>query len=580
MKNKLIEKKGKFSIKKFFPQSKFDWKIYIIKTLPIIIGEIIFNLNGLLDNFMVSHIDGGIDALAYANTYTGIIYTIFFSIQAIGAMFVGQYYGRKDFDKVKQIMNLRIWMNLIIALSFAIPAWTLAKQMVHLIGGQGIKPQSELASTYYLMFIAINWVLTSFNFNTNMLLNETGHSKYAFVSACLTMLTNASINSICLYGFHKPAYYAAFGSIIAATVCFTSDSLFTYYKERKIFINVFKMFHITKPIAKQLLKRIPAMLIAIAGMLTLPTRMIIWSHAYPDNLSGGSGIGEKWMGINAVTILGLVESLSSVASAITSVCASNVSFFVATRLGESDFEGADKHAHSLRGFHALAGCCMSVLMIAVVFGIAYSPATTKGVGIGVSQRFYDVQRKDYIIEILNKSDILKNSDLLNSLGNDFTFTKGQNLAYDQWVASAVLATSKEFKETFLLCSATFIFFNPIWCWFYTSAALPAAGGRNIIGSITILATQWASFIWLIIITYGIVIPLHKTYTGYSDLSIPLELAYFMLFAFDFIRWLMFEIVALKTDWKRNITNEIEKQDPNFPSNIAEATATHDIVHKQ
>jgi len=57
---------------------------------------------------MVSHIDGGIDALAYANTYTGIIYTIFFSIQAIGAMFVGQYYGRKDFDKVKQIMNLRI----------------------------------------------------------------------------------------------------------------------------------------------------------------------------------------------------------------------------------------------------------------------------------------------------------------------------------------------------------------------------------------------------------------------------------------------------------------------------------------
>ncbi|HGS8484305.1 TPA: hypothetical protein ACMSHF_002260 [Neisseria gonorrhoeae] len=74
---------------------------------------------------------------------------------------------------------------------------------------------------------------------------------------------------------------------------------------------------------------------------------------------------------------------------------------------------------------------MSLLMIAVVFGIAYSPATTKGVGIGVSQRFYDVQRKDYIIEILNKSDILKNSDLLNSLGNNFTFTKGQNLAYDQ-----------------------------------------------------------------------------------------------------------------------------------------------------
>ncbi|SYV90628.1 Uncharacterised protein, partial [Metamycoplasma alkalescens] len=72
---------------------------------------------------MVSHIPSGIDALTYANTYTGIIYTIFFAIQGIAAMFVGQYFGRKEYDKVKQIINLRILLFLFITIAFSIVCW-------------------------------------------------------------------------------------------------------------------------------------------------------------------------------------------------------------------------------------------------------------------------------------------------------------------------------------------------------------------------------------------------------------------------------------------------------------------------
>ncbi|SYV90627.1 Uncharacterised protein, partial [Metamycoplasma alkalescens] len=109
-----------------------------------------------------------------------------------------------------------------------------------------------------------------------MLLNETGHSNYAFISASLTLIVNATINAILLYGFKGNAYYAAFGSIISGLVCLTSDLLFTYYKDRPIFINVLKIYYVTRPIAKQILKRIPAMLITIAAMITIPIRMIAW----------------------------------------------------------------------------------------------------------------------------------------------------------------------------------------------------------------------------------------------------------------------------------------------------------------
>ncbi|SYV90626.1 Uncharacterised protein, partial [Metamycoplasma alkalescens] len=84
------------------------------------------------------------------------------------------------------------------------------------------------------------------------------------------------------------------------------------------------------------------------------------------------------MGLSAVTILGLVESLSSIASAITSACSTNVSYFVAGNLGKNNFEEAEKHAYALRGFHAIAGFGMSMIMLVVVLIIAYSKTTVSG----------------------------------------------------------------------------------------------------------------------------------------------------------------------------------------------------------
>ncbi|CRH47583.1 Uncharacterised protein [Chlamydia trachomatis] len=40
-------------------------------------------------------------------------------------------------------------------------------------------------------------------------------------------------------------------------------------------LNIFKIYYITRPIAIQIVRRFPAMLITIAAMITLPIRMII-----------------------------------------------------------------------------------------------------------------------------------------------------------------------------------------------------------------------------------------------------------------------------------------------------------------
>ena len=111
------------------------------------------------------------------------------------------------------------------------------------------------------------------------------------------------------------------------------------------------------------------------------------------------------MGISGVTILGIVESLSSVASSITYACSNNVTYFVARHLGRDEFEEAEKHAYALRGFHTICGIISSVLMIGIIYVIAYLPSSAKGVQEYIGGYF--ANNNNASIDVGNNGTIVK-----------------------------------------------------------------------------------------------------------------------------------------------------------------------------
>ncbi|RMA77567.1 Na+-driven multidrug efflux pump [Metamycoplasma subdolum] len=516
----IVEKKQRKKIP-YLPQNKAEWKLYFLKTFPIVIGEIIFALNGFLDNFMVSHLPFGIDSLTYANTWTSIIYTIFFAIQGIAAMFVGQYWGKKEYSKVNQVMNMRFWLNVIVVFCFVIPIYIIPQDFITIIGGKDINAQALLNGKKYLILITFSWIITCYNFNTNMQLNETGHSKYAFSGAVVTLLTNVIINAVCLYGFKLPAYYAAVGSIISSVCCLISDQLWTWFKVRQIYMSIFKVFKISKPIAIQVLKRTPAMLVTIIAMIMLPCRMFLWARAFPE-----ASIGKKWMAISGVTVLGLVESMASIASAVTGAISSNVSFFVARELGHSNFDEAERNAKQLKGFHALFGFFMSFIMLALMFLIASLPATAKGVEETTREYFE------------NPANLLK-------IQNEFP----GKVIDSNFIHQRMIEAKKVYTDNFLKTMAMVVIVNPLWCWFYTTLAIIRSGGKNNVASGITLLTQGLHFAWLAIISF-VIVPRFPN-------SMTLPLAYMAFYLFDLIRLLIFELVQWKYNWKKNLTIEVD-----------------------
>ena len=195
-------------------------------------------------------------------------------------------------------------------------------------------------------------------------------------------------------------------------------------------------------------------------------------------------------------------------------------------MGTNEYEEAEKHAYALKGFHTLCGIILSVLMIGIVYSIAYSSLTSGGISQNVENYFKDKNNLDAINKEFSNPEI--NASFIQTRINEAKLV---------------------FRNNFLYSCFTFIVINPLWCWFYTVAALIRAGGKPMVSSITTLVANILSFIWLIIIGFVFV----KNY----PLTFNLPLSYFLFYLFDFVRLIIFEIVLYKFNWKQNITLETQ-----------------------
>ncbi|MGX9340635.1 MATE family efflux transporter [Mycoplasma sp. 4044] len=514
-------------IRRHFPASKQDWLRYLKNTLPVVVAELVFSLTSFIDNFMVAPIENGTTALSYANTWSGIVTTIFITINMIVGMLVGQFYGSKQYSKINQIMALRIWTYVSIGVIFAICAWSMPAEMIRLIGRDDEPAVNTGVS--YIRLIAICWILLAVAWNTNGLLNETGHSKYAFFTACLNLSINATINAICIYGFKLGAYSAAYGTIASVFISIFLDNFWMSRKRKEIVIKVKNLFKISREITVLFFKRGFSFGIAIAGMIVIPLRMPIWNDGFIPGR-----VGEKWMNMNAAAVLSLTESISTVFGAVTVACGANVSVFVASNLGKNDFDEADKHAHALKGFHATAGALFSLILLIFVFIIYQTEMLSGGIAEKIQTLYKD---KDF-----------------STIQNDLQGSKFYSL-YD-WTNTdkdALITAMSNYAKNVnsnLICWTllTVALVNPLWAWFYTTNALIASGGRSNLSSLTTLVAQWSQFIFLIIIRFAIV----------PHTNISIAWAYFIFYCWDLVRLAIYEVVQHRNDWKRNVNHEIEK----------------------
>lgn len=486
-----------------FPDSKTKWWQYFKFAMPVVLSGLCFSLNNFVDNFMVLTVNGGAQALSYANFYTSIILAIYTGIGFIGSALIGQYLGANEIEKARQVIRLRIILSIIVVAVFVIFAFAAPTQMIELVAG---KKNPLSAKSYeenvrlakdYLKYITIAWILLAWTFTSGNLLREIGLGKQSLYSTITTLLTNIVFNSIFMYGLNMGVVGAALASVIARVSAVIGNFLYLWFNRRELNVFPWQLFHVSSVIFMQFMKRFPSILLSSSAVAFNTVRQAFYNNADTSNIQD----------IMNVSVLAITATFTGVFTASFSSFSANVAKYVGYHLGRSEFDVAIDNGNHLKGFHFVLQFGLALFFGAFLFVLPY-------------------------ISIFNKSAI--DNWKLSHPGASEAIINEVRVAYNNYLIGTLIIM---------------LSFSPIWAWFVTSGRLISAGGRNNLLSFVEFITSFLQLVWLGLLAFVIV--------GKGPGKWELNVVYFYLVFFlsDLVKLAVFETVYYKIEWAKNLTHE-------------------------
>ncbi len=488
-----------FKFKSYFPSNLNQWKKYLLNSLPIIFSAMIFSLNSFVDNFMSTNIEGGNQALAYANTWTEILIGIISLTTIVGSAIFAQYFGKKDYKKVSEIINLRMLFSLFIALCFAIPSWIASKQMIQLISGfdDNINPLIINNAQSYLLLITASWIINSLWYTSSMILRETHHGFISFLSSLISLIINVVLNSIFIFLLDKGIVFLAYSTIISNIVSYLFVIIFKLIKDKNVMWNSFYFYKVSKDVIFHFFSRWLSFVLLAIGSIAVSIRFVIWNIGYPTG-----SIGLPIYSIASANILGITGMFFNIFWTTFDSINSNVAIFVGKELGNNNIKIAKNNAKELLGFQFILAIVMGLIMFALSFGVEKMTFLAKGYQIALSSSNLSPTQLSQAVDIFMK-----------------------NIKWTLWTLSL---------------------FMPMFIWFITKNRIICSGGHTLWVAVIEAISGLMQLLWLWLI--GCV------FNGSNHDKLPFAWAYFIFFLSDIFKFIIYEIMERKINWAKNITN--------------------------
>lgn len=348
---------------KRFIGDKAFYKMVIAITLPLIIQNAVTNLVSLVDNLMIGSVGTlAMSAVSISNQLI-LIFTLatFGSIASTG-IFSAQYAGKKDYQGVKNCMNLKVYISLIISAVFITGFLLFGKGLISSYldpatnSAEDILITSDYAWTY--MFIML-FSMVPFGLKEafSSTIRESGETVYPMVASSIALITNAVLNYILIFGKFGLPQLGVVGAALATVISrFVEFGIIVYIciksKDRFPFLQQpFKNVTITIDLVKN---------VVIKGA-PLVANEVLWS-------AGIAGINQCYStrSLIAMAVITIVGTIGNLYSIVCNALGNSISIIVGQALGTGDKEKAMDTDFKMIFFNV----CLSLVVGTVCFFIS------------------------------------------------------------------------------------------------------------------------------------------------------------------------------------------------------------------
>jgi putative MATE family efflux protein len=183
---------------------------------PIMLQNMVFSSLGLVDGLMIGQLgEDAVAAVGVANQVFFILQLLLFGITSGTAIFIAQYWGQKDLERIQSVMGLSLLMSVLGSLILSAGAIVAP---LKILGIYTTDVSVLVQGESYLRFVAISYVFSAITFTFSSALRSTENVRLPMAISLMALSINTLLNYCLILGnFGFPALGVK-GAAIATTV--------------------------------------------------------------------------------------------------------------------------------------------------------------------------------------------------------------------------------------------------------------------------------------------------------------------------------------------------------------------------
>ena len=316
----------------------------LLMMIPMTVQGLMDNFISLFNTFICGQFQNGIyssdDIVAGIGSQTNVFEIVWYGLIGLviaGNVYTSQYYGAKDFAKVRETMNTKLCYMVGFALISLIIVESATPNIISaIIGGENAAGGADNAihiGVQYTRIAAISYSLLAISYCFAMTMNAIGKIKITLLASLVGILINLLVS--CSFGFigdHDTMFKVDGLAVGVILSWFGSTMVYVIYFliKKPIFRPYFNIFYITKNMHKKMIKTsIPN----VANQLMLGFALVIQIAIFARN--GGP---------QAIAALQIVLTIFTLLFSIFRPLTGLTAFFVGKELGANNTKQAKENA--------------------------------------------------------------------------------------------------------------------------------------------------------------------------------------------------------------------------------------------
>ena len=270
-------------------KEKKHYYLYVLSlALPNIIQQLITNISQLVDNLMVGRLNEiAIASVSITNQIFFIFTIVLLGLGATGGIFITQYRGARNEEKVSEVYRIILLFNIAVGLLFFILMSFFPVEVYSLF----VKDMATINSALdYIAFIKYTFLIYPISIAIGTSFRYYGLVKISMYVVMLSAAVNVVFNYLLIYGnFGFPAlgvYGAGMATFISRIVEVGVFIVLTYRLSTPIFTKVRQIFNFEKHIFKNFIDKATGLVTnEFLWALGIQVTSIIYTQRITENVA-------------------------------------------------------------------------------------------------------------------------------------------------------------------------------------------------------------------------------------------------------------------------------------------------------